>query len=179
MKPGKRKIGRRIFNWTIKLSLASASSCALYLWLWIAICWFSPRTLTIAGTSVTFVDGGLVVQHGLYFDLTNPNLVYSLYNPTTFTLQPPGRSILVRSWRLGGIGFLSVPSSSPKLWMLSIPLIYPVVLSLMLFIIVFACRQRRSRPGICARCDYDLRASKESCPECGEPIPPSMANIEE
>jgi hypothetical protein len=35
---------------------------------------------------------------------------------------------------------------------------------------------RRLRAGLCARCGYDLRVSKQRCPECGSPIVTTIRN---
>jgi len=53
-------------------------------------------------------------------------------------------------------------------WVLLVPLALPPLLSL--------CRWKRVRSrrklGLCPVCGYDLRASKDRCPECGTPILP-------
>lgn len=40
-----------------------------------------------------------------------------------------------------------------------------------------AMRRREERRGLCSRCGYDLRASKDRCPECGKPIPGWNGNM--
>lgn len=37
-------------------------------------------------------------------------------------------------------------------------------------------RKRRNRLRACERCGYDLRASRDRCPECGTPIPSQQAS---
>lgn len=53
--------------------------------------------------------------------------------------------------------------------------LWMVTLSASLFAAgLLASRARRhtpGRPGLCPRCGYDLRASPDRCPECGQPSP--------
>jgi ribosomal protein S27AE len=62
-------------------------------------------------------------------------------------------------------------------WKLIVPMGYQMGLAAVspvgwLFARWMARRRRvvRVRAGLCARCGYDLRASEERCPECGEDV---------
>src|SRR5262249_51490259 len=52
-------------------------------------------------------------------------------------------------------------------WMLAIIAALPAALC----VPSYMRRARRRRLGLCLMCGYDLRASKERCPECGTAIP--------
>jgi hypothetical protein len=75
-----------------------------------------------------------------------------------------------RSTALGGFGpratqRITITLAKAPLWMLL------VVLAILPCTWLLHRRLRRPRPGICATCGYDLRASNNRCPECGSPIP--------
>ena len=56
-------------------------------------------------------------------------------------------------------------------WGVFIPLWMPsglFVVFLVMRFVPFARRRKRKKLGLCANCGYDLRASKDRCPECGE-----------
>jgi hypothetical protein len=60
------------------------------------------------------------------------------------------------------------------LWSLLIPLSLPLAV-----VTLRDRRQKRRRAaGLCPKCAYDLRASKEICPECGTPILPGTARLQ-
>lgn len=63
-------------------------------------------------------------------------------------------------------------------WQLTFPAWLPVVLAGVLpaFALVGLFRRhRRGRAGLCRNCGYDLRASTDRCPECGEPLKSRVA----
>ena len=57
-------------------------------------------------------------------------------------------------------------------WHLKLPLWIPTVVfaigSISFILIPFHRRRKRKKLGLCIKCGYDLRASKDRCPECGE-----------
>ena len=112
------------------------------------------------------------------------------WSPTSEPMDEITRPGFSTPWQCMGFMWDSGPSSfigsgaswTPvsQRWTLSIP--YWALL--VVFAIVptwwlLAYRRRRLailRRGHCPICDYDLRASKERCPECGTPIAPANAD---
>ena len=66
-------------------------------------------------------------------------------------------------------GDMPMLSAEVPYWMLLSPLAAPVVLGFLVLGLPVVKRWRRMRNGLCPACGYDLRASKDRCPECGTP----------
>jgi predicted RNA-binding Zn-ribbon protein involved in translation (DUF1610 family) len=60
--------------------------------------------------------------------------------------------------------------SSPSVCTLGLPHWLFVLVFGLSPMLPFRRQQRRRKLGLCLTCGYDLRASKERCPECGTPI---------
>ncbi len=71
------------------------------------------------------------------------------------------RGLSRSAWQLPWFGkdLIIVP-----LWLASVAFAVPVGAT---WVICFRRRRRREKLGLCVKCGYDLRGSKERCPECG------------
>ena len=67
---------------------------------------------------------------------------------------------------------VSIPWGSAALRVVAPLWIPPVLFSAYPLYLISGVRRRRERKklGLCLKCGYDLRGSKERCPECGEAI---------
>ncbi len=96
---------------------------------------------------------------GKYTERGLPGLLgFSLHSGDAYTLE----SAIARTPPFGFVAELTVPY-------------WAVAAASLIFPIVWWLKQRKRckyvEQGRCAHCGYDLRASKDRCPECGTPIP--------
>ncbi|MCH8879109.1 MAG: hypothetical protein IID34_04415 [Planctomycetes bacterium] len=144
------------------------------------------KTLTILSLTGLLLSVGL---WGVSYHL-RPRFGWSTQNATHTCISSRGAMIFVtygsKSPSVLGWAFLgfdqqgyetfmkpevSIPWGSAALRVIA-PLWIPTVLFLAysLYLIPGARRRQRKKLGLCIKCGYDLRASKERCPECGEAI---------
>jgi len=117
--------------------------------------------------------------------------VRSEYHQDAFRIQKGARDFLVLDSESGAVNLIRVDYVDPRTGQfvlrsgsvrLTIPFFLPLALSVVLAIaFLLAARPRtrgRAKAGLCRACGYDLRASKERCPECGTPIPSTAGPAE-
>lgn len=160
MKPGLRKIGRRIFNGVTLLSLLLGIVVA-GLWMCRPSSEGQQEKLLHIGSlfaTSSWNGCGIAYEPSLSSLSFYDQLPYSVLHGTP----------LNGYYNLGVRGHIAV---APYWLLIALLSVLPIS-----WIILY--RRRRWRTGMCCKCGYDLRASKDRCPECGEPIPPPIASIE-
>ncbi len=79
-----------------------------------------------------------------------------------------GSVLLYKTYDQAGHGLSIGTQRGPDIWVLFVLCsVYPIYL-LYIGYPILRRRRKRKKLGLCLQCGYDLRASKERCPECGE-----------
>ena len=158
------------------------------------------KTLTILSLIGLLLSVGLwgasIVGMGFYEKFSNPQVsvawlakgslhvaTFPLSNPQNYAPALKSNFFVIfggnfrhapnkkTTWHLLPVFFS--PDLPPDDWSLSVPLYigillfgaYPLWMAL-----PFHRRRKRKKLGLCVSCGYDLRASKDRCPECGTPF---------
>ncbi len=171
---------RRLFT---ALSVLSLLLCVATLLLWIHSHWWQHAIMYArAGegsyrvSAIAMVPGEVDLVTGTYmgeFRSPKPGWSYSETDSRHSSLRDFGTFIpgeRASGWLLG-FGFYYADSDAVTFHAIAIPhwflaLLFAIPPALHLRAIIRSRRLRRA--GHCPRCGYDLRATPERCPECGE-----------
>jgi len=146
---------RRLFNLAALVSLLIGVAVA---GLWVRGTWWTTDTLVISagGGQVTIRTGAGAIEIKGVDEIPRE---YQWVGWTSFPLPPDATKWSPEFSSTGGSRVV-IPD-----WLL-------IVLCLLLPVWWAVHRYRhRPLPGHCVKCGYDLRASKDACPECGAAIP--------
>lgn len=165
----------RFLRWTFNSATAvSALLCAGAAFLWVrsysTLERFHLRTLPVFG--ITNTCGEMSVWE---VELNNEERTSSsmeAWRLQRYSFDKPATP-LHQTRFLPGFALLGAHPGAAK-WTFAIRHGVVVTLSLILPLyrgIAMIRRRKRTIPGFCSCCGYDLRASTDRCPECGTPIP--------
>ena len=163
---------RRWFYWLSTASVALAAGCLFML----------ARTLVVSDTLIIGTPGGAwqfqTHRGGLFimsFDMSIAGGMVPVGKKSWITESPatarPWPEWNVRQWddaMLLGFGLQGAPAYSAA----RMPIVYLIAMFAVLPVWWWRHPFRKVRPffGKCIKCGYDLRASSDRCPECGEPF---------
>ena len=172
--------------WFNIMAAFSLLLCAATLGLWVRsyyvmddLCW-SPRFSNASAIELNIFRGGMTYWNLDYLDGPYyPALLYQsvavreLSWPGLASVYPGGR---FRRWSWAGFEWIQLIGGTRN-WSIRAPF-WIFVLATSIFPLLWFWRRRRHRRQTlalavhgCLNCGYDLRASKERCPECGTAIP--------
>ncbi len=171
-------MGRRLFTIVSAISLLL---CLLTAALWVRSYWITEDvgwTTATGATAICSSAGSFMI----YRDYLHGPVVPKVSRPFGWT-HHTGRSVVRFPLRLGGSriwewGAFALEINHPgpfDFWLVAIP---DWALTLLLAALPLGWlaafrrlrRRRRLKLNLCPACGYDLRASPNRCPECGEPV---------
>jgi hypothetical protein len=175
-----------------RLLFSILSAVSLLLLVAVAVLWVRGRWVTDCievviphrgnpGISVVCAasDCGTICVYGIDSPIPIPGIgpagsTYSAMAPLHMVVQPGSA---LSKWRFGYVNSTSDDAGRSHRWGVQTPLWLPALATAMLPLVwpIRQLKRRRLAEGHCRKCGYDLRASKDRCPECGTPIPVKAA----